>query len=355
MALKCDICGRHPSKEMNFKAHQGFLIMRRELRYEGRFCRDCAIEILGEVNKKNLKGMWFSPSSLVFGSARAIMNIGKMADLPSEVLDEPWVPFKVKCEKCRAKFFSPVGQINCPDCGQVINILSCPSCDTFHTDYSGEKADECNITCRNCNKQSKGTPLVRNWPLFLISKIMAEIAVKIALADGKMSIQEWNMYKNTIEELFDFTDSTKEVLYNYFFECEKGDSAKILNIGLKELNTNLRITLLQFAISIADADFIIDPKEVREIKKFLKRFKIDPEIFFPSQDKKESFQDLNFQEILSIKIPFTIDELKTSYRRLVKQCHPDLFTVQREKVDATSKLKEINVAYSAALEYLRSL
>ncbi|MCM1394489.1 MAG: DnaJ domain-containing protein, partial [[Eubacterium] siraeum] len=55
----------------------------------------------------------------------------------------------------------------------------------------------------------------------------------------------------------------------------------------------------------------------------------------------------NYYEILGIKKGASADEIKSSYRKLAKQYHPDMFTnaSDAEKKEAEVKFKEVNHAY----------
>ena len=56
--------------------------------------------------------------------------------------------------------------------------------------------------------------------------------------------------------------------------------------------------------------------------------------------------DANFYQVLGVGRSASADEIRSAYRELVKKHHPDLFTVPREKDEATAKLREINEAYA---------
>lgn len=45
-----------------------------------------------------------------------------------------------------------------------------------------------------------------------------------------------------------------------------------------------------------------------------------------------------------------IPEIRTAYRRLVKECHPDRFTDPVQQKEAQEKLIQLNLAYEEALK-----
>ncbi|MFZ1007219.1 MAG: hypothetical protein WAN65_10305, partial [Candidatus Sulfotelmatobacter sp.] len=75
---RCQVCKRSPAKLMTFKAHQGLLIFRREYKVSGFFCRDCALEAYAVARGMTLRGMWFSPGSLVMGTVRSLWDAAKL-------------------------------------------------------------------------------------------------------------------------------------------------------------------------------------------------------------------------------------------------------------------------------------
>jgi tetratricopeptide (TPR) repeat protein len=56
-------------------------------------------------------------------------------------------------------------------------------------------------------------------------------------------------------------------------------------------------------------------------------------------------------EVLGLKNNTTQEEIKKSYRKLVKIWHPDRFTETHQKLEAEAKLKQINEAYEALESY----
>ena len=62
----------------------------------------------------------------------------------------------------------------------------------------------------------------------------------------------------------------------------------------------------------------------------------------------ENMADKTYYETLGVSKTASADELKSAYRRLAKQYHPDLYAgkPEAEKKDAEEKFKEINHAYS---------
>ncbi len=56
--------------------------------------------------------------------------------------------------------------------------------------------------------------------------------------------------------------------------------------------------------------------------------------------------DANFYQILGVGPSASAREIKSAYRKLVKQYHPDLFPAAAAKAEATEKLRQVNEAYA---------
>ena len=58
---------------------------------------------------------------------------------------------------------------------------------------------------------------------------------------------------------------------------------------------------------------------------------------------------MNYIDILELKIPYTLDDIKINYKRLVKQYHPDI----NKDPKSLEKMKEINSSYDEAIKSLK--
>ena len=68
----------------------------------------------------------------------------------------------------------------------------------------------------------------------------------------------------------------------------------------------------------------------------------------PKEEKPVfTFVDIKYAEVIGLKAPFTLDEIKPSYRKLIAQYHPDRVAAMGEEIRevAEKKAKEINRAY----------
>ena len=166
----CQFCGRHPAKWMTFRAHEGFVLFRRDITFSGTFCRDCALTAYASARGKTLKGMWFSPASLLLGAVSTVWDSAKLLDLPAEVKDQPWVSHKVACPHCHAANGALAGLTRCFACRKPFTVTSCWHCGTIDCSATTGSVDRLSIReCRACHKATAAFVAVRNWPTLLIA------------------------------------------------------------------------------------------------------------------------------------------------------------------------------------------
>ncbi len=80
----------------------------------------------------------------------------------------------------------------------------------------------------------------------------------------------------------------------------------------------------------------------------------EDETFEPEEEQeliqdefKFNFTDLKYAETLGLKEPFSLKDIKPSYRKIIAQYHPDRVAAMGEEIQevAEKKAKEINRAY----------
>jgi hypothetical protein len=175
---------------MSFKAHQGFVVVRREIEFSGMFCRDHAMQAYMAARGATLKGMWFGSASLLFGTARSLWDSMKLLDLPAEVKDEPWVPHVVACPYCAQKNVAPAGSVACEKCNKVFIVASCASCNAIHVVHQVPSIDSISIVCRTCGIRTAGPEAIRNSAVMLLMRGIAEASAAVASARGTVGEAE---------------------------------------------------------------------------------------------------------------------------------------------------------------------
>ena len=266
--IYCQICGRQPAKEITFKAHKGFLIFRQESEISGIFCRDHALEAYAAARGESLKGMWFSPGSLVLGTLRSFWDSAKLLGLPDEVKDKPWMIHKIGCPHCNQALWSSAGLVDCEVCKNTFIVLSCHCCGKIHTKISSDPPDVISLHCQSCNRESLPPLPARNWPALLFAQSLTEISAKIASADGSVDQREREVFLSSIDSLGTFQSSTLKYLNDYFDSCLVGSSQNLFDDCVSQCSSDFIVLLFGVAKCIAEADGILHQGEIEAIHIF---------------------------------------------------------------------------------------
>jgi DnaJ-domain-containing protein 1 len=345
---RCQVCGRHPAKFVRFKAHQGFVVFRRELEYSGVFCRDHALEAYSVAQGKTLAGMWFSPASLVLGSVRAIFDTSKLLDLPDEVKDEPWVSHIVGCPHCGKKLVSVAGPIECANCRKPLFVCSCPACHAVQTSTARD-VESIGFTCRRCGRSANCAKTIQNSPRLQVGQACAEVFAAAVRADSEITPQERSAFQSLVIENSDLTASAIAILDEHFTSCLKNPVFTALSGCLQTLEMDFIRSVLSLATAAAECDGPINAQEREFLLQFAKRCGIDLEAYYRSKAAAEA-TTTQWWEILEVSADASIEEIKFAYKRLVVIHHPDKWhgASDKERRTADERMKAINHAWEIA-------
>lgn len=348
----CQICGRHPAKRMTFTAHQGFVVFRRVAEISGVFCRDHALEAYFAARGATLKGMWFSPGSLVLGTLQSLYDSAKLLDLPDEVKDEPWVPHIVACPNCRQKIVAPAGPVSCEQCKSVFAVASCASCNAVQVIAKVESFGDAVFTCRVCGRCTKGPEAVRNWALLLLVRAIAEASALVATANGAGGAGERGAFLTAICAVFALDEATAGYVGAYFDQCTTGKPEGLLQQLTHACTREYKTLVLQVALSVAQADGFVDQNETRVLRNLAELLGLDPNRVFEEFDTGTVGNGIGepWWDVLAVSATASIDEVTFAYRKLAMQFHPDMWVraseSQRQTADA--RMKRINRAFERA-------
>lgn len=339
---RCEICGRHPAKHMTFRAHQGFVLLRREIKYSGVFCRDCAIAVYAKARGVTLAGMWFSPGSLVMGTLGSLWDSAKLLDLPPEVKDEPWVPHKVACPNCRHGQFLSAGVADCEKCRSQFVIVSCERCGTVHIQAATALLEEITVRCRECGLVSNAPAPARNAPLLLFPRAVAEIASKV----GATPV-EFGQWSAAIGEHHRLQPASWTWLYDYYSECCQ--QSKVGQV----LQNCIRFQQFQFlAFVLVVCRGFTTAEQYERLRALVRSLGLDPDTVFESGAEwdRPTSSEPDWHEVLGLEATVSLEEVQLAYRRLARQFHPDLWqnAGADDQARACQKMKELNGAYERA-------
>jgi DnaJ like chaperone protein len=162
---------------------------------------------------------------------------------------------------------------------------------------------------------------------------LAAILIK---SDGEVSQNELDYVRsNTIFKIFNENVNKQKISY-----------LEICNFFLTSSNYATRLQLIHFLFSVAKADGMVSNNELLKLKEFSNLFKISLADF---DSIKAMFVDQigSAYKILEVTSDATNNEIKKSYRRLVKIHHPDKIQNLNDgyKKIAKEKFQKIQDAY----------
>ena len=175
------------------------------------------------------------------------------------------------------------------------------------------------------------------------------LGAKMAKADGVVTNDEVNAFK----EVFKIPVGEMKNVANIFNLAKQDVTgyevyAEQLASMLKG-NRELLQDVLEGLFHIAKADKVLHPREVEFLGQVAKRFGITETEFSYIKVRHEIVTKRNPYDVLGVNASISNDELRSHYRRLVLENHPDKLMargVPKEFVAiATEKVSAINEAY----------
>src|SRR6478672_5842553 len=164
------------------------------------------------------------------------------------------------------------------------------------------------------------------------------LGAKMAKADGVVTMDEVNAFK----EVFKVPDGEMKNVAGYEAYAEQ------LAVMFKG-NRKLLEDVLEGLFHIAKADEVLHPREEQFLQQVAKRFGISDTEFAYIKARHVTAAKRNPYEVLGIDPSISNDGLKSQYRKLVADNHPDKLIARGvpKEIDAaaTEKIAAINEAY----------
>jgi len=222
---------------------------------------------------------------------------------------------------------------------------------------------------RKLIKISSSKELFRESELGLFIALVA----KVAKADGRVQEREAQligMMFDDISKIFPDQERTRNILKEIFNEeKEKGNDTKEI---AQALNTLLGRSILkrrqfvEFLIQLAFVDDGLSSDEDRVLREIVHELNITPTEYITMLSKFENMMknkqhSMSLQDaykVLGVNAGDDINVVKKTYRKLVRQYHPDIIKSQDKDEayieEATAKTQEINQAYEIIKESKKS-
>ncbi len=214
-------------------------------------------------------------------------------------------------------------------------------------------------------KISSSKELFRESELGLFIALVA----KVAKADGrvdKLEAQLIGIMFDDISGIFPDKDKVRTILKEIFNEeKERDDDTKEIAQSLNKLLGRSKLKrnqFVEFLIQLAFVDNGISSDEDKVLREIVSELNITPDEYSAMVLKfenmlKNQHQTMSVEEackILGVKQSDDISVIKKSYRKLVRQYHPDIIKSQDKDEayieEATAKTQEINQAYDIIKE-----
>jgi len=209
-------------------------------------------------------------------------------------------------------------------------------------------------------KISSSKELFRESELGLFIALVA----KVAKADGRvqeLEAQLIGMMFDDISGVFPDKDKVRTILKEIFNEeKEKDDGTKEIAHSLNKLLGRSRLKrnqFVEFLIQLAFVDNGIISDEDRVLREIVAELNITPDEYLSMIAKFENMiknkqQTMSLEEaykVLGVNESDDMNVIKKTYRKLVRQYHPDIIKSQDKDEaymeEATAKTQEINQAY----------
>ena len=214
-------------------------------------------------------------------------------------------------------------------------------------------------------KISSSKELFRESELGLFIVLVA----KVAKADGRvheLEAQLIGIMFDDISKIFPDKEKTRTILKEIFNEeKEKDDDTKEIAQSLNVLLGRSRLKRRQyigFLIQLAFVDNGISTDEDKVLREIVFELNISPDEYASMLQKFENMLNnkqgsMSLQEackVLGVQESDDMDSIKKTYRKLVRQYHPDIIKSQDKDEsymeEATAKTQEINQAYEIIKE-----
>ncbi|WP_459828089.1 TerB family tellurite resistance protein [Campylobacter concisus] len=206
------------------------------------------------------------------------------------------------------------------------------------------------------------------------AKFLVSLLAKVAKSDGRVSELEARLITQVLDDLSQKVSGVSGVR-EYLKEVYKSQKENVDNAyetarnykSAFNLNYDICVARLTFFLNLAYIDGEFNKSEQDVIRNIAYGFGIDKETLDEIIFKFDSFYgsrfDTNLDEMVQEKDAFevlglsknaSLEEVKTRYKELVRQYHPDILMGRGESKEviesSTKKLQEINEAYGRLKE-----
>lgn len=213
---------------------------------------------------------------------------------------------------------------------------------------------------KKLNKLSESKEIFKKSELGLFIALVA----KVAKADGRVDELEAQLIGimfDDISKLFDKKEKTRAIMKEIFNEEKQkdNDTKEIAQSLNKLLGRSIlkRKQFVGFLIQLAFVDNGISAQEEKVLREIVTQLDISPTEYeamvhrFENsmKNKQQTMSPQKAYEILGVNANDDMNSIKKTYRKLIREYHPDIISSQNKDEsyieEATAKTQEINQAY----------
>ncbi|WP_456408673.1 TerB family tellurite resistance protein [Caldithrix abyssi] len=227
--------------------------------------------------------------------------------------------------------------LRCPHCGRHVQPL---------------RDGHCPVCGSDMRKTTAGQPQSEMERQFLFYVTLTSLAAKMAKVDGVVSKEEIHVFDRFLKEDLKLTTEERKIVAQIFNNAKNSPDDPMAYarqfrqmIGHQPEIMQEMIHLL-FRIAMADGRYL--PAEENFIRQVAEIFGLSPIEF---EQIRALFVKVNHQayQVLGITPEASVDEIKSAYKKMVNQYHPDRLMSKGIPEDfiqlANEKMIEINSAY----------
>ncbi|EAY17800.1 DnaJ domain containing protein [Trichomonas vaginalis G3] len=193
-----------------------------------------------------------------------------------------------------------------------------------------------------------------------------QIASKVNtyLTDVQKNIdrQQYDNATNLLDEFYNISSqictSNAGIMAKYNFirgkllikQDKKDDAIELLNKAIEVDQENADYILFRANLLLKMKEYDAAIFDLTRVQRLRPHDGAVRKALLQAQEEKKKANTVDYYAIIGVDRSATPNQIKDTYRRLVRKWHPDQFPDKKQKADAEAKMKEINYAYELLMD-----